>query len=401
MAVSSSLFTSSLQGSMVAPKTLKCYREYMCSPSNLSCRQSGYSKSVYLTHSRLLPSGKLLKREQTDGVSPKDRIQCCAVQVENAPSFSVGKKFQLDDVIEAQQFDRDILGAIFKVAREMEKIEKNSPGSQILKGYLMATLFYEPSTRTRLSFESAMKRLGGEVLTTENAREFSSAAKGETLEDTIRTIEGYSDIIVMRHFESGAAKRAAVTAGIPIINAGDGPGQHPTQALLDVYTIEREVGKLDGIKVGLVGDLANGRTVRSLAYLLAKYQDVKIYFVSPDVVKMKDDIKDYLTSKGVEWEESTDLMEVASKCDVVYQTRIQKERFGERIDQYEEARGKYIVDQNVLDVMQKHAVVMHPLPRLDEITVDVDGDPRAAYFRQAKNGLYIRMALLKLLLVGW
>ncbi|XP_065632014.1 aspartate carbamoyltransferase 2, chloroplastic [Quercus suber] len=399
MAVSSSLFTSSLQGSMVAPKTLN--REYMCSPSNLSCRQFGYIKSMYLTHSRIVPSGKLLKRKQTDGVSPKDRIQCRAVQVENAPSFSVGKKFQLDDVIEAQQFDRDILGAIFEVAHEMEKIEKNSPGSQILKGYLMATLFYEPSTRTRLSFESAMKRLGGEVLTTENAREFSSAAKGETLEDTIRTIEGYSDIIVMRHFESGAAKRAAVTAGIPIINAGDGPGQHPKKALLDVYTIEREVGKLDGIKVGLVGDLANGRTVRSLAYLLAKYQDVKIFFVSPDVVKMKDDIKDYLTSKGVEWEESADLMEVASECDVVYQTRIQKERFGERIDQYEEARGKYIVDQNVLGVMQKHAVVMHPLPRLDEITVDVDGDPRAAYFRQAKNGLYIRMALLKLLLVGW
>ncbi|KAK7860336.1 aspartate carbamoyltransferase 2 [Quercus suber] len=225
MAVSSSLFTSSLQGSMVAPKTLN--REYMCSPSNLSCRQFGYIKSMYLTHSRIVPSGKLLKRKQTDGVSPKDRIQCRAVQVENAPSFSVGKKFQLDDVIEAQQFDRDILGAIFEVAHEMEKIEKNSPGSQILKGYLMATLFYEPSTRTRLSFESAMKRLGGEVLTTENAREFSSAAKGETLEDTIRTIEGYSDIIVMRHFESGAAKRAAVTAGIPIINAGDGPGQHP------------------------------------------------------------------------------------------------------------------------------------------------------------------------------
>lgn len=386
---------------MAAPKTLRCYKEFMCSPSNLSCKQSGYSKSIYLTHSRLLPSGKLSKWEQTDRVSPKDRIQCCAVQVEKAPSFSVGKKFQLDDIIEAQQFDRDTLSAIFEVACEMEKIEKNSPGSQVLKGYLMATLFYEPSTRTRLSFESAMKRLGGEVLTTENAREFSSAAKGETLEDTIRTIEGYSDIIVMRHFESGAAKRAAVTASIPVINAGDGPGQHPSQALLDVYTIDREVGKLDGIKVGLVGDLANGRTVRSLAYLLARYQDVKIYFVSPDVVKMKDDIKDYLTSKGVEWEESADLMEVASKCDVVYQTRIQRERFGERTDIYEEARGKYIVDQNVLDVMQKHAVVMHPLPRLDEITVDVDRDPRAAYFRQAKNGLYIRMALLKLLLVGW
>ncbi|KAI4340035.1 hypothetical protein MLD38_024911 [Melastoma candidum] len=244
-----------------------------------------------------------------------------------------------------------------------------------------------------------MKRLGGEVLTTENAREFSSAAKGETLEDSIRTVEGYSDIIVMRHFESGAARRAAATAGIPVINAGDGPGQHPTQALLDVYTIDREVGKLDGIKVGLVGDLANGRTVRSLAYLLAKYQDVKIYFVSPDVVKMKDDIEEYLTSKGVEWEQSADLMEVASKCNVVYQTRIQKERLGERINLYEEARGKYMVDKGVLDVMQRHAVMMHPLPRVDEITVfRIQGLPSSD---RQKNGLYIRMALLKLLLVGW
>ncbi|KVI10392.1 Aspartate carbamoyltransferase [Cynara cardunculus var. scolymus] len=319
-------------------------------------------------------------------VSQKDIIQCRAVEVASNRTFLKGEKFQLHDVIEAQQFDRDILSAIFEVAREMEIIEKKSRGSQLLNGYLMATLFYEPSTRTRLSFESAMKRLGGEVLTTENAREFSSAAKGETLEDTIRTVEGYTDIIVMRHFESGAARRAAMTANIPIINAGDGPGEHPTQALLDVYTIEREIGKLDGIKVGLVGDLANGRTVRSLAYLLAKYNDVKVYFVSPE-----EDIKEYLTSKGVEWEESADLKEVASKCDVVYQTRIQKERFGERTDLYEEACGKYIVDREILDVMQKHAV----------ITVDVDGDPRAAYFRQAKNGLYIRMALLKLLLLGW
>ncbi|KAK9072262.1 hypothetical protein SSX86_008695 [Deinandra increscens subsp. villosa] len=329
------------------------------------------------------------------------RVQCRALDVENNRAFLKGELFQLDDVIEAQQFDREILSAIFEVAREMETIEKESRGNQILKGFLMATLFYEPSTRTRLSFESAMKRLGGEVLTTENAREFSSAAKGETLEDTIRTVEGYSDIIVMRHFESGAARRAAMTANIPVINAGDGPGQHPTQALLDVYTIEREIGKLDGIKVGLVGDLANGRTVRSLAYLLAKYNDVKIYFVSPEVVKMKEDIKEYLTSKGIKWEESSDLMEVASKCDVVYQTRIQRERFGERVDLYNEARGKYIVNRDVLSVMQKHAVVMHPLPRLDEITVEVDDDPRAAYFRQAKNGLFIRMALLKLLLLGW
>ncbi|KAF7132119.1 hypothetical protein RHSIM_Rhsim09G0178000 [Rhododendron simsii] len=394
---SSSLFcTCPLQAPVSAPKTMKCYTDFLSNYLSLF-KQSPNSGS----HSRVLFNVKSINREQSGRLLPRNRVQCQALDVDNKPSILIGNKFQLDDVIEAQQFDRDILTAIFEVTREMERVEKNSRSSQILKGFLMATLFYEPSTRTRLSFESAMKRLGGEVLTTENAREFSSAAKGETLEDTIRTVEGYSDIIVMRHFESGAARRAAATASVPVINAGDGPGQHPTQALLDVYTIEREIGKLDGIKAGLVGDLANGRTVRSLAYLLSKYQDVKIYFVSPEVVKMKDDIKDFLTLKGVKWEESGDLMEVASKCDVVYQTRIQRERFGERTDLYEEARGKYIVDGAVLSVMQKHAVVMHPLPRLDEITVDVDADPRAAYFRQAKNGLYIRMALLKLLLLGW
>ncbi|KAE8675244.1 Aspartate carbamoyltransferase [Hibiscus syriacus] len=377
---SSTLFSNfSLKGESFDIKALNPNKEFKFNALNLMNRLPVKAMlSSEFMYSRLLTDENSLKWGQSERLL-RNRMQCHAVEVEKMPVNSMGKKFQLDDVIEAQQFDRETLNAIFEVAKEMEKIEKKSPGSQILKGYLMATLFYEPSTRTRLSFESAMKRLG----------------------DTIRTVEGYSDIIVMRHFESGAAKQAAATAGIPIINAGDGPGQHPTQALLDVYTIEREVGKLDGIKVGLVGDLANGRTVRSLAYLLTKYQDVKIYFVSPDVVKMKDDIKDYLTSMGVEWEESADLMEVASKCDVVYQTRIQRERFGERIGLYEEARGKYIVDKNVLKVMQKHAVIMHPLPRLDEITVEVDGDPRAAYFRQAKNGLYIRMALLKLLLVGW
>ncbi|XP_022855229.1 aspartate carbamoyltransferase 1, chloroplastic-like [Olea europaea var. sylvestris] len=400
MASSSTFSSWTFYGSTLAPKTTKHCSKFIYSCLNSCFNQTISSISSYASHDMTSPNGKGVDWAW-GGLSLKSRAQCRALEVGIESSYSVGNKFQLEDVIEAQQFDRDALGAIFEVALEMEKIEKNSTGSQMLKGYLMATLFYEPSTRTRLSFESAMKRLGGEVLTTENAREFSSAAKGETLEDTIRTVEGYSDIIVMRHFESGAARRAAATASIPIINAGDGPGQHPTQALLDVYTIEREIGKLDGIKVGLVGDLAYGRTVRSLAYLLAKYEDVKIYFVSPDVVKMKDDIKDYLTSKGVEWVESADLMEVASKCDVVYQTRIQRERFGERVDLYEEARGKYIVDCDVLRVMQKHAVVMHPLPRLDEITVDVDADPRAAYFRQAKNGLYIRMALLKLLLLGW
>ncbi|KAK4398554.1 Aspartate carbamoyltransferase 1, chloroplastic [Sesamum angolense] len=402
MASSSTFSAWALNGGLLVPKVSRNNSEFICNDLDCCVKRTPFmptSPSAHVSRSCVFPGAKAIDWRRGK-LSPKSGLQCKALEVDTKHSFSLGNKFQLEDVIEAQQFDRDTLTAIFEVALEMEKIEKNSAGSQILKGYLMATLFYEPSTRTRLSFESAMKRLGGEVLTTENAREFSSAAKGETLEDTIRTVQGYSDIIVMRHFESGAARRAATTASIPIINAGDGPGQHPTQALLDVYTIQREIGKLDGIKVGLVGDLAYGRTVRSLAYLLAKYKDVKIYFVSPEVVKMKDDIKDYLTSRGVEWEESADLLEVASKCDVVYQTRIQRERFGERIDLYEEARGKYIVNLDVLNVMQKHAVVMHPLPRLDEITVDVDVDPRAAYFRQAKNGLYIRMALLKLLLLG-
>ncbi len=304
---------------------------------------------------------------------------------------------KLNHVIEAQQFTPERLSDIFAVAREMEQVVRHY-GSNILNRRLMATLFYEPSTRTRLSFEAAMKRLGGEVITTENAREFSSAAKGETLEDTVRIVEGYADVIVIRHFESGAARRAASVARVPIINAGDGPGQHPTQSLLDVYTIQKEVGRLDGITVAMVGDLANGRTARSLAYLLAKYKDVKFYFVAPEVVRMKDDIKEYLHRHGVFFAEEEDLFKVAAMADVIYQTRIQKERFGDRTADYESARGKYIIDRELLQVMKERAVIMHPLPRVDEIHPEVDTDPRAAYFRQAHNGLYIRMALLKMVL---
>ncbi|KAJ4886985.1 hypothetical protein Rs2_26733 [Raphanus sativus] len=359
--ITSSLTSATLCGSLVFPKTLAFSNEFF--PSN--------HLSTPLESSKLC-----LTAYPKKSIAPIKGVRCHAMQVETREPFTAGKKFQLSDVIEGQQFDREMLSAIFDVAREMEKIEKSSSQSEILKGYLMATLFYEPSTCTRLSFESAMKRLGGEVLTTENAREFSSAAKGETLEDTIRTVEGYSDIIVMRHFKSGAARKAAATANIPVINAARwhkcSTSWRPCQ-----------------------------RKNSQVACILARQiKDVKIYFVSPEVVKMKDDIKDYLTSNGVEWEESSDLMEVASKCDVVYQTRIQRERFGERLDLYEAARGKYIVDKALLGVMQRNAVIMHPLPRLDEITADVDADPRAAYFRQAKNGLFIRMALLKLLLVG-
>ncbi|MFP6643656.1 MAG: aspartate carbamoyltransferase [Candidatus Latescibacterota bacterium] len=305
----------------------------------------------------------------------------------------------LRHIIEAQQFDRDGMADIFRVAREMEQVVQHY-GSNILNRRVMASLFYEPSTRTRLSFESAMRRLGGDVITTESAQEFSSAAKGETLEDTIRIVGGYADIIVLRHFESGASSRAAAVSQVPVISAGDGPGQHPTQALLDVYTIEREIGRLDGIAVALVGDLANGRTARSLCYLLTKFDDVKIYFVAPEVVRMRDDIKEYLSRNGVHWEESTDLAEVASKVDVIYQTRIQRERFGDRVQDYQQARGEYIIDRRILDCMASHAIIMHPLPRIDEIAKEVDADPRAAYFRQAQNGLYVRMALLRMILAS-
>lgn len=302
-------------------------------------------------------------------------------------------------VIESQQFTRESLDIVFEEAIRMEQVRPNTPESKVLDGYLMATLFYEPSTRTRLSFESAMGRLGGTILSTESAGEYSSAAKGETLEDTIRTVEGYADAIVLRHYEAGAAQRASSVASVPILNAGDGPGQHPTQALLDVYTIKRELGRLENFTIGMIGDLAHGRTVRSLAYLLAMYPGVRVVFVAPEVVRMGDDIKQYLDSKGVPWSEVSDLREVASEADVLYQTRIQKERFKDPA-QYEAARGKYIIDKALLDIMPKHAVIMHPLPRVDEITVEVDSDPRAAYFRQARNGLYIRMALLKLSILG-
>ena len=205
-------------------------------------------------------------------------------------------------------------------------------------------------------------------------------------------------MIVLRHFQAGSARIAANAASVPLISAGDGPGQHPTQALLDIYTIEKELGQVDDMAVALVGDLANGRTARSLAYMLSKFKNVKLYFVAPDVARIGQDIKDHLTDNNCAWEEVDDLTRVAKDVDVLYQTRIQKERYQDRPEDYEEAQGKFIVDRALMDMMKKDAIVMHPLPRVGEITPDVDSDPRAAYFRQAKNGLYIRMALLSVLL---
>jgi aspartate carbamoyltransferase catalytic subunit len=239
-----------------------------------------------------------------------------------------------------------------------------------------------------------MHRLGGHVISTENAAEFSSVAKGETLEDTIRILNGYADVIVIRHKEVGSAKRAAAVSRVPIINAGDGAGQHPTQALLDLYTIRKEIGKIDTLSIAMVGDLAQGRTVRSLTYLLSKFKDVTLFFVAPPLLKMKEDILEHLRERHVPYVEETDLNKVLPQVDVVYQTRIQKERFGDRIADYEACRGVYILDGDSLRRMKPKAIIMHPLPRLEEISMDVDGDSRAAYFRQAQNGLYVRMALL-------
>jgi len=258
----------------------------------------------------------------------------------------------------------------------------------------MASLFYEPSTRTRFSFESAMLRLGGGVITTENASEFSSVSKGETLEDTIRIINNYADVIVMRHTEKGASARAAAVSAVPVINAGDGAGQHPTQALLDLYTIQKEIGKIDGVHIAFVGDLKNGRTVRSLTYLLGKYKNVRISYVSPKGLKIGDDIKRYLDKHRITYDEMEKWDAVLPKADVLYQTRIQKERFKSSAE-YKKYKGGYILTMKEVDRMKKGAIIMHPLPRIDEIVPAVDASPKAAYFKEAKYGLLVRMALLK------
>ena len=303
--------------------------------------------------------------------------------------MAVGSR--LRHIVESQQFSRPLLEELFALADGMKSEPHRYAGR--LKGQLMAALFYEPSTRTRLSFEAAMLRLGGRTMGTDNAREFSSAAKGETIEDTVRIVSGYADVIVLRHYEEGAARRAAAVSSVPVINAGDGPGQHPTQALLDLYTIRDEIGHVDGIRIAMVGDLANGRTVRSLTYLLSKFRDVRLCFVAPPQVAMRQDIKDHLDEHHVPWVETQNFDQVLPQVDVVYQTRIQKERFADE-ESYLAVKGIYRIDAHAMSLLRKSAIVMHPLPRVDEIAPEVDSDPRAAYFRQARNGLHIRMALL-------
>ena len=300
----------------------------------------------------------------------------------------------LGHVVSADQFDRPLLDHLFARGAGLEGVR-----DQRLAGRIMATLFYEPSTRTRLSFESAMLRLGGGVIGTEAAHQFSSAYKGETLEDTIRMAAGYADVIVLRHDTAGAARRAASVSDVPVINAGDGPGEHPTQALLDLYTIATELGSVEGRHLVLCGDLRFGRTARSLALLAALYPGVRVTFVAPQVVTIGTDILDALAQRDVPTHVTQTLADVLDDVDVIYQTRIQRERFDNPGD-YEAARGSIRIDAEIMRRLPSTAIVMHPLPRVDEIATEVDADPRAAYFRQARHGVAVRMALLEMLLAG-
>lgn len=298
-------------------------------------------------------------------------------------------------VVESQQFTVPLLLELFERSRRMERIVERG-GTQDYRDRIMATLFYQPSTRTRLSFEAAMHRLGGQVLSTEQPRAFSSEIEGEQLEDTIRIIGGISDVIVLRHSEQNGASRAAAVSPVPVINAGDGNGgQHPTQALLDLYTIWRERGALDGLSIAMIGELDRGRTVRSLAYLLSKFDRVKIHFVSPPEVQMQPDILEHLERHGTWYEQQPDITRVIGEADVIYQTRIMPDRVRERA-----SVRRYAIDAGLVRAMKKDARILHPLPRTVELDRTVDEDPRARYFQQATNGLYVRMALLTMLFDG-
>lgn len=313
-------------------------------------------------------------------------------QATTLSSSSAPPSMSLRHVVESQQFTVPLLMELFDRARLMERIVARG-GTLDYQNRILASLFYQPSTRTRFSFEAAMHRLGGRVLSTEHARAFSSEIESEQVEDSIRIIGSYSDVIVIRHHEEGGASRAAAVSPVPVINAGDGDGgQHPTQALLDLFTIYHE-RPIEGLSVAFIGELDRGRTVRSLAYLLAKFDRVKIYFVSPPEMQMKPDILQYLDRHNVRYELESDVDRVVGEVDVVYQTRIRPDRVSNAA-----SRMRYAIDSSVLGKLKSNAMILHPLPRTVELDKTVDSDPRAFYFKQAANGLCVRMALLTMLL---
>jgi len=297
------------------------------------------------------------------------------------------------DVLRADQFSPEEIDLIMKTARAYAAALERGEPIEEMAGKILSTLFYEPSTRTRLSFEAAMERLGGRVVSVAEAKS-SSAAKGESLHDTIKTVEGYADVIVLRHPQIGSAEEAARATERPVINAGDGAGQHPTQSLLDLYTILEEQGRVDGLTIALVGDLKHGRTVHSLADLFANY-DVSFRFVAPDALRMPAEIVERMRGEGISVEETPDLAATIPAADVVYMTRIQRERFDDPAE-YDRLKDAFVLTRAGLAEAKETVTIMHPLPRVNEIATDVDGLPGAAYFRQAANGVPVRMALLKL-----
>ena len=299
------------------------------------------------------------------------------------------------DILSVKQFTLADLETIFGVAHEMQEMVRRVGTFDMLKGKILANLFYEPSTRTSSSFTAAMERLGGSVIPINEMR-YSSVSKGESLPDTIRSLECYADVIVLRHPETGSAALAAQYGRKPVINAGDGTGEHPTQALLDLFTILEEMGRVDGLTVTMLGDLKYGRTVHSLARLLTLY-NVRINYVSPDILRMPEEVIGEVGAKGIQQAQFSDLKDVLAETDVLYVTRVQKERF-ENPEDYEKVKGSYVIKPELMRKAKEEMIVMHPLPRVGEISMDFDDDSRAAYFRQMEYGLYVRMALLALVL---
>jgi aspartate carbamoyltransferase catalytic subunit len=301
-------------------------------------------------------------------------------------------EFKDRDIISIKDFSREEINYIFKTAKTMEPLALK--GSQMLRGKILATLFYEASTRTRLSFESAMQRLGGSTIGFAEA-EIASVRKGENLADTVRTVENYADVIALRHPLEGAARLAAEFSRVPILNGGSGAEEHPTQALLDLYTMVKERGKVDGLKIAFAGDLRYGRTVHSLAYALSLY-DVELFLVSPETLRMRREVLQTIKER-IPVTEKTNLEKIVPLVDVLYVTRIQKERFPDPAE-YAKVKGSYRVDLQSLSEAKKDLIILHPLPRVDEIATEVDDTPYARYFQQVRNGIVVRMALLALIL---
>ncbi|MEE1156617.1 MAG: aspartate carbamoyltransferase [Methanobrevibacter sp.] len=304
------------------------------------------------------------------------------------------KIFELKNIISIKDFERSDIEYILNEAEKLEDIAQSKEISEELKGKLLGLMFFEPSTRTKMSFETAMKRLSGACIGFENTGS-SSVSKGESIADTAKMFEGYCDALVIRHELEGVSKFISDIVDVPVINAGDGAGQHPTQTLLDLYTIKKEFGSIDNIKIALIGDLKYGRTVHSLANSLTLFDNVELYFVSPDKLKMPREILHDLDKAGMKYTQVSNIQEIIDKVDVLYVTRIQKERFAD-IDDYLEIKGAYIINKKMLE--GKDLIVMHPLPRIDEIDGDVDDTKYNKYFTQAANAVPVRMAILKTLI---